>query len=81
MFSSDSLLWFFFQLPTDGHDRAMYLIDIANKYGTEDGYMFLWGMFRKPIIIPCSVEVIGVICKSNGKRYMRRTVYQFDFYY
>ncbi|XP_053397496.1 ultra-long-chain fatty acid omega-hydroxylase-like [Mercenaria mercenaria] len=43
----------------------MYLVEMANTYGSEQGYVLLWGIFKKPIVVPCSPKVMGSICKSN----------------
>ncbi|XP_060561878.1 cytochrome P450 4F1-like [Ruditapes philippinarum] len=60
--------WLFGSLvhfPKDGHDRMQYFLDICNKYGKEQGYVLLWGMFKKPLVIACSPRIMSIICKSN----------------
>ncbi|XP_053397494.1 cytochrome P450 4F1-like [Mercenaria mercenaria] len=55
----------FVHFPADAHERAMYLVEMANTYGSDQGYVLLWGIFKKPIVVPCSPKVMGSICKSN----------------
>lgn len=57
-----------FQFPPEVHEHVQFFIDICNNYGRDQGYILLWGMFWKPIIVTCSPSVVGKICKSNGER-------------
>ncbi|KAL4233204.1 hypothetical protein ACF0H5_007888 [Mactra antiquata] len=60
--------WFFGSFkffPTDPHDRTQHLVDICNKYGTEQGYTLLWGILGIPIIVICSPRLMANICKTN----------------
>ncbi|XP_053397274.1 cytochrome P450 4F1-like [Mercenaria mercenaria] len=60
--------WLFGSLvhfPADPHELTMFLLDMANNYGSEQGYVFFWGMLKKPIVMPCSPKVMANICKSN----------------
>ncbi|XP_060573682.1 cytochrome P450 4F1-like [Ruditapes philippinarum] len=63
--NSHWLLGSFVNFPAEPHARAMYLVEMANKYGSEQGYVLLWGMLKQPIVVPCSPTVMGRICKSN----------------
>ncbi|XP_053398219.1 cytochrome P450 4A12A-like [Mercenaria mercenaria] len=55
----------FFTFPAESHKRLMYFVEMANTYGSKQGYVLLWGMFQKPIVVPCSPKVTMKICKSN----------------
>ncbi|XP_060569104.1 cytochrome P450 4F1-like [Ruditapes philippinarum] len=59
------LLGSFINFPAEGHERVQFFIDMCNNYGRDQGYVLLWGMFRKPTIVACSPRVMGTICKSN----------------
>ncbi|XP_052241444.1 ultra-long-chain fatty acid omega-hydroxylase-like isoform X4 [Dreissena polymorpha] len=62
------LLGCFPYFPKDPTKRIHHFIDLCNKNVCEDGFAFLWGFFRRPIVIACSPEAMGQICKSNAPK-------------
>ena len=59
-----------FQFPEDSHELAMFLMEVGNKYGSEQGYVLFWGMLGKPILVPSCPRVMGKLLKSNGKSFI-----------
>ncbi|XP_052808735.1 leukotriene-B4 omega-hydroxylase 3-like [Mya arenaria] len=61
------LLGSFSQFPKDPTGRILHFIKICNEY-EEDGIVFLWGFFRRPIVIACTPESMARISKSNAPK-------------
>ncbi|WAR07531.1 CP4FN-like protein [Mya arenaria] len=55
------------EFPKDPTGRILHFIKICNEY-EEDGIVFLWGFFRRPIVIACTPESMARISKSNAPK-------------
>ncbi|XP_060598357.1 leukotriene-B4 omega-hydroxylase 3-like [Ruditapes philippinarum] len=60
----------YFYLPTDSHELTTYLMEMGNKYGSEQGYVVLWGMLGKLILFPTCPRVTAKVLKGNEPKSM-----------
>jgi hypothetical protein len=45
----------------------MYLMEMCNKYGSDQGYVVFWGLLGKPILAPSCPRITAKLLKSNGQ--------------
>ncbi|XP_052810212.1 cytochrome P450 4F6-like [Mya arenaria] len=62
--------WLFGSLvkfPKEPEKRLYHYYKICNEY-EQDGVVFLWGLFRRPLVVVCTPESMAKICKSNAPK-------------
>jgi hypothetical protein len=42
-------------------------MEMGNKYGSEQGYVVLWGLLGKPVLFPTCPRVTAKLLKGNGQ--------------